>query len=69
MPRSTLSLECNVKHKSLSPPVPSLSLFAVTEGDVIAWHDEIVYVKVHFIHLNEDAKRNSCAWTQSNTHV
>lgn len=52
MPRSGLSVKRNVKygsHKSRPPSVPSPSLFAITEGDVIAWHDEIVYVKVHFI--------------------
>ena len=40
------------KKKALLPQcVPSHCLFAITEGDVIAWHDEIVYVKVHFIQM------------------
>lgn len=52
MLRNILSLKRNVKYgsyKSSPPPVPSLTLFAITEGDVIAMHDEIVHVMVHFI--------------------
>lgn len=37
------------QHNALLPMCPRLSLPAITEGDVIAWHDEIVCVKVCFI--------------------
>lgn len=67
-PRSTPSLERGVKKKKktlLPQCVPSHCLFAITEGDVIAWHDEIVYVKVHFIQMcNQKKERNSCVRTQ-----
>lgn len=46
---SIMSNAAHTKPPPPSPPVPSLGLFAITEGDVIAWHDEIVHVSVHFI--------------------
>lgn len=53
MPRCTLSLRRDVKYSCSQAPPPPCALSwlerSITEGDVIAWHDEIVHVKVHFI--------------------
>lgn len=52
---SVMSNRAATKASPPAPPVPAPSLFAITEGDIIAWHDEIVYVKVHFIQAKCDA--------------